>query len=231
MNEKWQDFEVVQRLEVVKSMAAGKSVLHLGCTNYPYTNKAIEADMLLHDSLEKVAGEFYCFDQDRRGIEILEKRGTRNLYAAGLERLDEVKLDKTFEVIIAGEMIEHLANPGLFLEGIKRFMNRDSELIITTVNAYCALRFFLYGIRGKKGSNEPVHPDHVAYYSFKTLSLMLERHGLRRTGFLFYDLGNEHRPHNPWYFNAFNDIAVRVSHQLADGVIAVCSLNGESDEA
>lgn len=229
MKENWNDFELVQRIEVIKSMAAGRSVLHLGCTNYPYTDDAIEADMLLHDSLEEVAVELYGFDQDRRGIEILEKRGSKNLFKAGLEDLDKIELEKTFDVIIAGEIIEHLSNPGLFLEGIKRFMNRDTALLITTVNAYCALRFLIYGLRGKKGKNEPVHPDHVAYYSYRTLQLMLKRHGLKTRKFLFYDIGSEHRPHNPWYLNAVNDVAVRLSPQLCDGVIAICGLNDEPD--
>lgn len=231
MTPEWNEFDLVQRLDVVKTLAEGKSVLHLGCTNYPYTDEAIESDMLLHDSLEKVSSELYGFDQDMRGISILEKRGYKNLFQSDLEDLAAVDLDKTFDVIIAGEMIEHLTNPGLFLEGIKRFMNPETELIITTINAYCALRFCIYGMRGKKGENEPVHPDHVAYYSYKTLSLLLERHGIKQLKFLFYDLGSEHRPHNPWYYNIVNDVAVRISPQLADGVIAVCRISDESDEA
>ncbi|MDH3493514.1 MAG: class I SAM-dependent methyltransferase [Acidobacteriota bacterium] len=226
----FKDFERVQRLEVIESIASGQSVLHLGCTNYPYTKEAIESDMLLHDSLQEVSGELYGFDQDRRGIEILEKRGTKNLYEAGLERLEEVDLDRKFDVIVAGEIIEHLNNPGLFLEGIKRFMNPETKLVITTVNAYCAMRFFVYWLRGKQGSNEPVHPDHVAYYSYRTLSLLLQRHRLKRTRFMFYDLGVEHRPHNRWYMNMFNDLAVRLSPQLSDGIIAVCQLEDEPFE-
>ena len=231
MTSNWEEFELVQRLDVVKTLAKDKNVLHLGCTNYPYTNEAIESGMLLHDSLEKVAVKLTGFDLDQRGIDILEARGTGNLFRADLENLDEVPLDGTFDVIIAGEMIEHLTNPGRFLEGIKRFMNRDTELIITTINAYCALRFAIYGLRGKRGKNEPVHPDHVSYYSYRTLGLLLERHGMKRIKFLFYDLGAEHRPHNPWFYNAFNDLAVRFSPQLADGVIAICKLSDESHDA
>jgi SAM-dependent methyltransferase len=141
-----------------------------------------------------------------------------------MERLDEVPLSETFDVIIAGEIIEHLSNAGLFLQGIKRFMNPETRLVITTVNAYCGMRFAIYGLRGKRGRNEPVHPEHVAYYSYKTLSLILEREYLDVTEFCFYDIGWEHRPFNPWYYNFVNDICVTISPQLADGVIAVCRL-------
>src|SRR4029079_12072722 len=120
--------------------------------------------------------------------------------------------------------IEHLSNPGLFLNGVRRFMRDDTLLIITTVNAYCALRFMLYGLRGRGGKNEPVHTDHVGYYSYKTISLMLERQDLELKEFHFYDIGKEHRPFNKWFYNMFNDICVRISPQLSDGIIAVAGL-------
>ncbi len=218
----WKEFERVQRLEVLKTLAKGKKVLHLGCTNSPFTREAIDAGMLLHRDLDKVSSELFGFDYEPESLEILQDQGFGNLFEANLEKLDEVEIDDTFDVIVAGEMIEHLSNPGLFLNGIKRFMSDETELVITTINAYCALRFVRYALRGKGGESEPVHPDHVAYYSYKTLSLMLERHSLRCERFLFYDLGAEHRPHNTWYWNAVNDVSVRFSPQLSDGVIAIC---------
>lgn len=141
-----------------------------------------------------------------------------------MERLDEVDLDETFDVIIAGEMIEHLNNQGLFLNGIRRFMNQKTKLVITTINAYCGMRFWIYGLRGRGGAVEPVHPDHVAYYSHSTLKLLVERHHLAVSEFLFYNLGKEHRPHNRWYYNLCNDISVKIAPQWADGIIAVCEL-------
>lgn len=221
MNKK---IELIQRLEFIKKTCAGKKVLHLGCTNFPYTNEALENNMLLHLELGKIANNLYGFDFDAKGLEILEKAGVKNLYRADLEHLEEVNLDETFDCIIAGEIIEHLSNPGLFLRGIKRFMNRETLLIITTINAYCGFRFLIYGLRGKGGSNEPVHPDHVAYYSYKTLNLLLERENFQIDKFYFYDIGVEHRPFNRWFYNFFNDVCVKISPQLCDGIIAVCKI-------
>jgi SAM-dependent methyltransferase len=221
MNEK---LDSVQRVDFIKNIASGKKVLHLGCTNYPYTEDAISKGMLLHFELEKIASELYGFDFDRAGLDIIKKAGAGNVFEADLERLSDVPIDETFDVIIGGEIIEHLSNPGLFLNGIKRFMRSDTRLVITTINAYCAMRFLIYGLRGRGGVNEPVHPDHISYYSYKTLKLMLERHGLVLNEFHFYDIGVEHRPFNRWFYNLFNDICVRFSPQLSDGVIAVATL-------
>jgi len=180
--------------------------------------------MLLHFELEKIASDLYGFDFDQRGLDILEGHGSKNLYQVDIEALGDVQLNDTFDIILGGEMIEHLSNPGLFLNGVRRFMRDDTLLIITTVNAYCALRFMLYGLRGRGGKNEPVHPDHVGYYSYKTISLMLERQDLKLKEFHFYDIGKEHRPFNKWFYNMFNDICVRISPQLSDGIIAVAGL-------
>jgi hypothetical protein len=216
--------KLVQRLEAIREICRGRNVLHLGCTNYPYTEDAIEKNMLLHFDLEKIAERLTGFDYDQAGLDILAAHGSTNLYRADLERLDQVECSEIFDVIIAGEMIEHLNNPGLFLDGIKRFMSSKTVLMITTINAYCALRIVQYALRGKGGTNEPVHPDHVAYYSHNTLRLLLERHGLAVEEFMFYDLGDEHRPHNRRAHNFINDVAVKFSPQLADGIIAVCRL-------
>ncbi len=200
----------------------GRSVLHLGCTNFPYTQDSIKAGTFLHSEMAKVAGEVFGFDADERGIDLMVSLGFTNLFLADLEALENVKLDRTFDVVVAGEMIEHLLNPGLFLKGIKRFLRDDSTLLITTPNAYSIFRFLIYALSGKRGKNEPVHPDHVAYYSFRTLTRLLELTGYEVIEFCFYDIGTEHRPTNRWIYNVVNDVSVSIFPQLSDGVIAAC---------
>lgn len=218
------DFAVVDRTSFILEQCAGKAVLHLGCTNYPYTEESIRNDMLLHARLQDPASELYGLDADRDGIQALQSKGFGNILHADLEHLEELDLDRTFDVIVAGDMIEHLNNPGLFLTGISRFMTGETRLILSTINAYCGMRFLWYGLRGKRGRVEFVHPDHVAYYSYSTLKLLVERHGMKVENFLFYDIGKEHRPHNRWFLNSLNDICVAMAPQWSDGVIAVCRL-------
>ncbi|CAN5282944.1 hypothetical protein BH20ACI2_BH20ACI2_19460 [soil metagenome] len=220
----YKDFDLIQRLDLINELCAGKSVLHLGCTNSPYTEESISDNSLLHFELKKISRDLWGIDSDQAGIDILASHGSEQIVQGDLEKLEELRLDVPFDVILAGEMIEHLNNPGLFLQGVKSHMGPDTILIITTINAYCGMRFFYYGVRGKRGKFEPVHPDHVAYYSYSTLKLMLERHGYKIDQFLFYDIGREHRPHNRWFLNFVNDVCVRFSPQWADGVVAVCRL-------
>jgi SAM-dependent methyltransferase len=214
----------IQRVEYILSQCEGKRVLHLGCTNWPYTDDSIASGSLLHSLMRDRCSELFGIDADEAGLNLMRQSGFENLYAANLESLETCKLKEAFDVVVAGEMIEHLNNPGLFLGGVKRFLGPESTLLITTVNAYCFARALLYAFKGKGGENEPVHPDHVAYYSYSTLRLLLNRHGFADPEIIFYDIGKEHRPHNRWLVNFANDAAVRIFPQLSDGLIAKCSV-------
>lgn len=214
----------VQRVEYILKRCKDRKVLHLGCTNWPYTQASLEDGTLLHKALAEHTSRLYGIDADEHGLEVLRGEGFRDLYLGDLESLDDCDLHETFDVVVAGEIIEHLNNPGLFLSGVKRFLTTDSTLLITTINAYCAMRYFLYAVRGKRGANEPVHPDHVAYYSYSTLRLLLARHGFEDPRILFYDLGDEHRSYSRWIVNAVNDVSIRLFPQFSDGLIAECHL-------
>jgi SAM-dependent methyltransferase len=221
---------LVQRVPFIERASAGRRVLHLGCTNWPYTAQALDDGSLLHLKLLARAAELHGLDGDREGLATLAARGITNLHHGDLEHLEAVDLDGPFDVIVAGEIIEHLSNPALFLRGVRRWMGPSSVLLLTTVNAYCAFRMVQYGLRGRGGTREPVHPDHVAYYSYATLTTLLRREGFDVRSFDFYDLGTEHRPYTRAYVRWVNDLATRLSPQLADGLVVCCGHPGGADE-
>lgn len=218
------DFTLVQRAQYLREVCRDRNVLHLGCTNWPYREQSAGDDRFIHFPLVEVGREVWGVDADQEGLDALAAQGVQNLVRADLERLDEAPINRTFDIVVAGEVIEHLSNPGLFLAGVKRFLRPDSTLVITTVNAYCAFRFLVYALRGQGGRNEPVHPDHVSYYSYSTLYRLITRAEFRVEHSLFYDIGHEHRPSARKPLLWFNDLAVRVFPHLADGVIFECRL-------
>lgn len=215
---------LVDRVGYLREACRGRRVLHLGCTNHPYTAQSLADGSLLHLQLEAEASELWGVDSDQEGLDALAEGGRAHLVCADLERLKQADLPGDFEVIVAGEVLEHLSNPGLFLAGIRRLMSAETRLVLTTVNAYCGMRAAVYFLRGRGGRNEPVHPDHVAYYSYSTIHHLMARHDFAIRDFLFYDLGAEHRPHNRFYLNLINDVCVRLSRQLADGLIVDCGV-------
>lgn len=220
---------LVQRLPYIETRCRDRRVLHLGCTNWPYMEPMLSDGTLLHLRLGVIARTLWGIDADQEGLDALASRGVPNLVQGDLERLEDLDIPETFDVIIAGEIIEHLSNPGLFLRGIRRFMTADTRLVLTTVNAYCAARIGTYFLAGRGGRQEPVHPDHVAYYSYSTLHRLLDRHDLDVEAVSFYDIGLEHRPYAPWHFKWLNDLSVRLWRQAADGLIVECTRRSMPD--
>jgi 2-polyprenyl-3-methyl-5-hydroxy-6-metoxy-1,4-benzoquinol methylase len=101
---------------------------------------------------------------------------------------EEFSFDKKFDVIFAGDLIEHLTNPGLFLENAKRHLSSGGRLIITTPNA-----FNLFNIAGKITRPEPVvNSDHTFYFNRRTIEVLLNKCGWNVAQFGFmYTLGYE----------------------------------------
>lgn len=78
-----------------------------------------------------------------------------------------------FNVIFAGDLIEHLSNPGSFLASCKKNLTPDGRLILTTPNC-----FNLFNLTEKITKYEPtVNKDHTMYFNTRTLKKLLEKNG------------------------------------------------------
>lgn len=85
------------------------------------------------------------------------------------------------EIIVCGEILEHLSNPGWFLARLKR-QYAGIQVVITVPNAFSDVaRQHL-----KKG-RENVNIDHVAWYSPRTLRTLVERYGFSIREFAYYN--------------------------------------------
>lgn len=145
----------------------GKSVLNLGC-----------ASGSLHGKIKAVAARVYGVDknqpcdlqQDLDSIEYIDpywESATTNV----MERA-------VFDIAVAGEILEHLSNPGNFLRCLK---DMNCPVIITVPNAFCHP-----GKRWIDVGYEHVNPDHVAWYSWHTLKVLVERCGFTVREFYWY---------------------------------------------
>jgi hypothetical protein len=218
---------IIQRVDYIIDACTGKTVLHLGCADMPYTKMRLQDGTLLYALIDKVASRQYGLDLSSEGIHVLREAGYDDLAVSDVQRLLDQNLfaERSFDVILAGEIIEHLSNPGLFLESLKPMLQASpTRLILTTVNAYCAYRFF-YSLVMR---DESVHPDHVSYYSKKTLTTLLVRHGYEIKDLCFYPIGREHKR----YVNQgrtrllywVDRLAGQFYPLLGDGLIVSCVL-------
>jgi len=165
----------------------GKKVLHIGCTNSPNTVHRWNSGTLLHNKICGVSNRLKIsvtgIDIDNDGIQFLKEKmpneeiinlDAQNLYKYFGER-------KKFDLIIAGDVIEHLPNPGLFLISCANVLSDDGKIIISTANCFGIIRFVK-----SLFFHEAVHPEHTAYYSHKTLKRLLHLNGLEIDSFGYY---------------------------------------------
>lgn len=162
------------RIEYILEKCSGKKVLHLGCVDECLTIERMKQGTLMHLQLLKVVNEIYGVDISEEGIKRLQNEGINNLILGDVEHLDSIKelQEKDFDIILATEIIEHLNNPGLFLQSAKALFTSKTEMILTTPSTF---RFI--GIRYHFKGYELVHPDHTCWFSWKTLSTLLTKNG------------------------------------------------------
>ena len=110
----------------------------------------------------------------------LDKKRTKNLKNKGfniiLGNAETKKLNKKFDTVIAGDLIEHLDNPGLFLKNCKKHMKKNSTLILNTPNAFSINRLLMGLIlRGRL----PQFEEHTFLFTEQLLKELLTRHNFK----------------------------------------------------
>ncbi|MCW5858759.1 MAG: methyltransferase domain-containing protein [Caldilineales bacterium] len=152
------------RQALVLERSRGKRVLHVGCVDAGLLHERFARGELMHQKLSAVASELWGVDVDAAGIAFLQEQGFGNLLAGDIcepETLRQLR-DRPFDLIIASEVVEHLANPGAFLESARQIMRPGhTELIVTVPNAF-KVEALLWMLRGV----ELVHPDHNYWFSY-----------------------------------------------------------------
>ncbi len=154
----------------------GKKVLHVGCSDFPVTEQRIKNGNLLHIGLTNSAKEVIGIDISDEGLACMAKYGIKNTFKMDAEN---ISFDFRFEVILAGDVLEHLNNPGKFIERSFSLLDTNGELIVAVPNAMTVNNikgWFLW---------EQVHKDHTFYFSPKTLSSLCSRYGLLPTKLIF----------------------------------------------
>jgi 2-polyprenyl-3-methyl-5-hydroxy-6-metoxy-1,4-benzoquinol methylase len=90
--------------------------------------------------------------------------------------LDHSKFDNAgFDVIFSSEVIEHINNPSEELPNIYRLLREGGLYYVTTPNFNGLLRYYL-----KEKYNIIVYPEHLSYYTPRTLHFLFSRNGLKK---------------------------------------------------
>jgi 2-polyprenyl-3-methyl-5-hydroxy-6-metoxy-1,4-benzoquinol methylase len=170
---------IPERAEIIINYTKGKDVLDLGCID-TFSEKSKE-DRWLHAILLKNSKSLLGVDIEKKEVNKLKKEGY-DMICADVENMD---LKKRFDVVVAGELIEHLDNPGLFLDNVDRHLKDDGTFILTTPSPYYLINLIKV-FKTKLTFNQSKF--HVALYTPATLTCLLSRHGFKTESIHFAEL-------------------------------------------
>ncbi len=97
--------------------------------------------------------------------------------------METYQFNRQFDVVMAGDVIEHVSNPGLFLNNIRKHLREHGVLAVTTPNA-----------KWPTVALKP-NPTHVLWHDRYTLTCLLRRCGFEISYFSYY-FGN--KKNYPW---------------------------------
>jgi 2-polyprenyl-3-methyl-5-hydroxy-6-metoxy-1,4-benzoquinol methylase len=167
----------VDRLAYVADACRGRHVLDLGAMDETAFAQKRGHGTWLHERIAAVAKSVLGIDNS----EVVPLAGLATGPNARIVRGDIGELELLLgrlefrpEVVIAGELIEHVPNPLAFLEGLAATPTlAGCTLLVTTPNATAA-----HNVAIGLLSRESTHRDHLCILSYKTLTTLCRRAGL-----------------------------------------------------
>jgi len=151
-----------ERYDAVRPLLRDRSVLDVGCAS------RYGRDDWLHGLLAHDTSDLVGIDLNAKVIGELQNAG----YDVHLADAQDFDLGRQFEVVFAGEIIEHLDNVHGVLSSLRRHLTPGGRLVLTTPNAFYVGNFIY-----RLGGHARVHPQHTAWYCETTLRRVLSVNG------------------------------------------------------
>jgi SAM-dependent methyltransferase len=145
----------------------GRYVLDVGCANY----EGQYGFGLVHSMVLERCAKCVGIDVNP-AVTKLPASDKAEYFEANAETF---RLKEVFDTIFCGDVIEHLSNPGLFLDSAQSMMASHSNLILVTPNPY-GLRSIIGLLRGFE---PPSHVEHTILLPRSGIRELAHRYGLR----------------------------------------------------
>jgi 2-polyprenyl-3-methyl-5-hydroxy-6-metoxy-1,4-benzoquinol methylase len=167
----------VDRFAFVTEICRGRAVLDLGALDETAYELKRGRGTWLHEAIAGVARQVIGVDSSA----YVPEKGLRTGPNSEIQRGDITDLGPFVamrgfipDVVVAGEVIEHLPDPLHFLHALESVEQlRGSTLVITTPNATA-----VHNVAVGMLSRESTHQDHLMILSYKTLNTLFTRAGL-----------------------------------------------------
>ncbi|MEO1351140.1 MAG: class I SAM-dependent methyltransferase [Cyanobacteria bacterium J06635_15] len=195
-----------------------QSVLHVGCTDYPFFQEAFENGYLLHEKVTQVAQKVVGVDIAQDDITAMQAHGY-DVRLIDAQAMSNSLKEEAFDVILLADVIEHIDNPGEVIRESIKVLGDKGIIIITVPNALGIVRFLKSFFR-----YEQVHPDHLAYYSSGTLETLASKFGLKVKELAWYQFEIRDRRPIVYLSAGLERMMTAFYPWQAEGCIAILSL-------
>lgn len=199
------------REELILPMVRGKHVLDCGGIDHSFINEKQKSGGWLHAKICEHALSCIGIDILADRVSEVNRQGVYRFITANVEQLEFVD---EFDAVVAGELIEHLYNPGLFLDGAWRSLKLGGSLILTTPNAKALSGIWHTLIRRQ----EVCHAEHTCYYSPQTLRYIVERHGFQIDMLQLID-----RPASSWLKTSVRNALSRICPANRETIVLIAT--------
>ena len=159
----WSD----HRIRFFSDFARGKRVLDVGCVQHDPNN--YRSPYWVHNALVAVADHVVGLDLYEEGVGYLRNKG----YDVRLADACSFELNEKFDVIVAGDVIEHLDNAGGFLSSCRRHLQPEGVLLVTTDSPWFWRHIARAALFGRVKNNL----EHVSWIDPVLLQQLAKRFG------------------------------------------------------
>src|ERR1700674_2846151 len=175
--------ETRSRFAIIVDLSRDQEVLDVGCvgefkalgkTHTDSSRANRPRPPWLHGRIAEVASRCVGVDTDAVGVAGMNDAGYVALCADIMDDVTALSEHSPFDVVVAGEMIEHLGNPQGLLEAAAAVLKPGGALVFTTPNPFAPWRAYA-GMRGQTWENV----DHVVMLFPSGIAELAHRSGLR----------------------------------------------------
>lgn len=172
----------VDREETLVEAARGKRTVHVGFVDEHLLATRVASGTWLHERLAAAASSLVGLDVAEEGVSWAREQG-HEAYAVDAQSPEAVRALglEPAELVVAGEVIEHLDAPGPFYRAMRELVGPEGQLVVTTPNQIN----FVAGLVPLTG-REAMHPDHMVAFSPRTLRAIGERNGWTLEKVVYY---------------------------------------------
>jgi SAM-dependent methyltransferase len=166
--------KIVNRKDYIIDYCEQKKVLHVGFTDFPFTIERLKMNKLLHTKIKAKASLLIGVDNNQESINsYINFTNDNNVYYVDILKVYNLEIAQNdFDVIVLGEVLEHLQNPGHALAIIAQTFKPNTKVLVTVPN-YTSLD----SISASLNNKESIHPHHYWYFSPYTLNRLFVANG------------------------------------------------------